>query len=142
MFNLGSLSNELLIKGFLKFTIPVSELLSLIKLQGESLQHYWKKTPAQVFSCEFCEIFRNIYFEEHLWMASFVLTKRRRKLNWISDTELLANAVSPKSLAALSNLICSEFLFKFLFFTGQKEFPDMNYTQFKLIRVRDGNPLR
>ena len=25
-----------------------------------------KKTPKQVFSCEYCEIFKNTYFEEHL----------------------------------------------------------------------------
>ena len=25
-----------------------------------------KKTPTEVFSCEICEIFKNIYFEEHL----------------------------------------------------------------------------
>ena len=28
-----------------------------------------KETPTQVFSCEFCEIFRNIFFLEHLrWL--------------------------------------------------------------------------
>ena len=26
-----------------------------------------KKTPAQVFSCEFCEILKNTFFTEHLW---------------------------------------------------------------------------
>ena len=26
-----------------------------------------KQTLAQVFSCEFCEIFKNIYSEEYLW---------------------------------------------------------------------------
>ena len=31
-----------------------------------ALQLYWKGTPTQVFSCEFCEIFKNTYFEEHL----------------------------------------------------------------------------
>ena len=25
-----------------------------------------KKTPTQVFSCDICEIVKNIYFEEHL----------------------------------------------------------------------------
>ena len=29
-----------------------------------------KDTPTQVFSCEFCEIFKDTYFEEHLWTAA------------------------------------------------------------------------
>ena len=31
---------------------------------------YWKETPIQVFSCEFCEIFKNTQFEEHLWTTA------------------------------------------------------------------------
>ena len=30
------------------------------------LQLFWKETPTQVFSSEICEMFKNIYFEEHL----------------------------------------------------------------------------
>ena len=30
-----------------------------------------KKTPTQVISCEYCEIFKNTYFEEHLCTAAF-----------------------------------------------------------------------
>ena len=30
------------------------------------------ETPTQVFSCEYCEIFNNTYFEEHLRMVAFV----------------------------------------------------------------------
>ena len=29
-----------------------------------------KETLAQVFPCEFCEIFKNTYFEEYLWTAA------------------------------------------------------------------------
>ena len=29
-----------------------------------------KYPPTQVFSCEYCEIFKNIYFEEHLRTAA------------------------------------------------------------------------
>ena len=29
------------------------------------------KAPTQVFSCEYCEIFKNIYFEKHLRTAAF-----------------------------------------------------------------------
>ena len=29
-----------------------------------------KETPTQVFSCEYCKIFKNTYFEEHLRTAA------------------------------------------------------------------------
>ena len=29
-----------------------------------------KDTLAQVFSCEFCEIFKNTFFTEHLWVTA------------------------------------------------------------------------
>ena len=32
-----------------------------------------KKYPAQVLSCEYCEILKNTYFEEHLRMAASVI---------------------------------------------------------------------
>ena len=39
----------------------------LIKLQASGLQLYIKKaTPAQVFSCEFCEFSKNTFFTEHV----------------------------------------------------------------------------
>ena len=31
---------------------------------------YKQETPTQVFSCEYCEIFKNNYFEEHLLTAA------------------------------------------------------------------------
>ena len=34
-----------------------------------------KKTPTQMFSCEICEIFQNIYFE-HLRMTAFCLVEK------------------------------------------------------------------
>ena len=30
------------------------------------LQVYYKETPTQVFSCDYCKIFQNSYFEEHM----------------------------------------------------------------------------
>ena len=44
---------------------PVSESLFLIKLQ--TLEQV---TLAQVFSCEFCEIFKNTFFTEHFWTTA------------------------------------------------------------------------
>ena len=33
-----------------------------------------------MLSCEYCEIFKNTYFEEHLWMAVSVLTNPNNQL--------------------------------------------------------------
>ena len=41
------------------------------KVAGLQVCNFIKKeTLAQVFSCEFCEIFKNTYFEEHLQTAA------------------------------------------------------------------------
>ena len=32
-----------------------------------------KETLAQVFSCAFCEVSKNTFFTEHLWMSSSVV---------------------------------------------------------------------
>ena len=60
--------------------------LYLIKLQA------WE-TPTQVFSCKICEIFKNIYFDEHLrmaacemiWKAICVLHDSDTVLEWFKD---------------------------------------------------------
>ena len=46
------------------------------------LQFWWsatllKKTPAQVLSCEICEISKNNYFKEHLWTTASKLYLKR-----------------------------------------------------------------
>ena len=41
---------------------PVTE--SLISKVAGSLQIFTKQTPAQVFYCKICEIFKNNYFDE------------------------------------------------------------------------------
>ena len=40
----------------------------------QAFRLYQKETPTQVFSCEYCEIFKSNYFEEHLRMTASVLT--------------------------------------------------------------------
>ena len=45
----------------------------LTKLQASELQLYKKETLALVFSWEFCEIFKNTFFTEHLRTAASVL---------------------------------------------------------------------
>ena len=44
--------------------------LFLITFQALVLQSYKKEIPTQVFSCEYCETFKNTYFEEHLRTAA------------------------------------------------------------------------
>ena len=42
-----------------------------IKVAGlEACNFIKKEIVAQVFSCEFCEIFKNTFFIEHLWMTA------------------------------------------------------------------------
>ena len=36
----------------------------------EGLQLYQKETPTQVFSGDYCEIFKNIFFTKHLWTTA------------------------------------------------------------------------
>ena len=38
----------------------------MVKLQAEFLQLCFKKTPAQVFSCIYCENFNNTFLTEHI----------------------------------------------------------------------------
>ena len=38
--------------------------------QNSQENTYKKETIAQVFSCEFCEISKNIFFTEHLWATA------------------------------------------------------------------------
>ena len=44
----------------------------LIKLQAEAeaCNFINKETLAQVFSCEFCDIWKNTFFIEHLWATA------------------------------------------------------------------------
>ena len=42
----------------------------LIKLQAEAGNFVKKETLTQVFSYEFCEVFRNTFFTEHLWTTA------------------------------------------------------------------------
>ena len=44
----------------------------LKSLLNKSFQLYKKGTPTQVFYCEYCEIFKNTYYEKHLPTATSV----------------------------------------------------------------------
>ena len=40
------------------------------KVAGQAGNFIKKETMAQVFSCEFCEIPKNTFFQEHLWATA------------------------------------------------------------------------
>ena len=48
---------------------PVSKFL-FYNVAALSLQLHQRETPTQVFSCEYCEIFKSTYFGEHLRTAA------------------------------------------------------------------------
>ena len=50
----------------------------LIKLQTSASNFIKKETLAEVLSCEFCEIFKNTFFTEHLWTTASTLALRAR----------------------------------------------------------------
>ena len=51
----------------------IISILHLLYLNPPSgLQLYQKETPAQMFSCEICEIFKKAHFEEYLGRAAAV----------------------------------------------------------------------
>ena len=55
---------------------PVLESL-LIKLQFWGPATLFKKTPTQTLSCEISKLFKNSYFEEHLWTSASKLHLKR-----------------------------------------------------------------
>ena len=58
------------LRNFAKFTgKDLCQRLFFNKVSGLRLQLYLKRDLAQVFSCEFCEIFKKTFFIEHLqWL--------------------------------------------------------------------------
>ena len=56
------------------------------KSQAWSLQLYEKEIPTQVFSCEFCEIFKNIYSVERFQTATSELINSCETSKWLLYT--------------------------------------------------------
>ena len=52
----------------MKIAVPESLFDKLAGLRPATLLK--KENLVQVFSCEFCEISKNTFFTEHLWMAA------------------------------------------------------------------------
>ena len=67
---------------------PFLNILSQICIKSKNLsglQLYWKETPTEVFSCEYCEIFENTcFFENNIRVAtsdsSYILQKILNKV--------------------------------------------------------------
>ena len=71
--------------------MPVSFLIKLLALGCNFIK---KETLAQVFSCEFCEIFKNTFFIEHLrWLLSllfiYLFCKAQRSEKYVMDVKFL-----------------------------------------------------
>ena len=84
------------LKNFTKFTGKhLCLTLFLIKLQPSDLQVFKKETPTQVFSREFCEIFRDTIFTEHLrTTASEIRRVSFVRISFFSlDKPVLANTI-------------------------------------------------
>ena len=59
------------LRNLAKFTgKDLCQSLFFNKVSGLRPATLLKKRLAQVFSCEFCEIFKNIFFTEHLWTTA------------------------------------------------------------------------
>ena len=66
----SALLKNLFLKKFRKIHIaaPVSEFLFLMNYQASACSFIKKETLVRVFSCEFCEVFKNILFTENHYM--------------------------------------------------------------------------
>ena len=47
--------------------------LKFRKISPQACNFIKKEALAQMFSCEFCEIFKNTFFTEHLWVTVSVI---------------------------------------------------------------------
>ena len=55
-----------------------------------------KITPTQVFTCEFHEIFKNTYLEEHLWTAASTSETNASVVNRLNLLEMSNNKKNDK----------------------------------------------
>ena len=75
-------TKKVVLKNFTMFTRKhLCWILFLIKLQAFRPTTLLKWTPTQTFSCEYCEIFKNTYFEKHLWTAASV----SKRFSWVTS---------------------------------------------------------
>ena len=86
------------------------------KVAGLKSATLLKTTLAQVFSCEFCEIFKNIFFTEHFWTTaclSKTLLKylmKKRPINKIWNSLLKKSMSLPMIYHHLQFFISNRFI--------------------------------
>ena len=69
------------------------------------IQLHWKETPTQVFSCEFCEIFKNSFFYRKPPVAGFERSQVvRQGLNIATRCKMIQGANSENSDAMIALL--------------------------------------
>ena len=71
-----------------------------------SLQLYWNRTSARMFSCKFAAYFQSTFSKEHLWMAVSVFI-----VLTYPNTKLLLKSRKSYQLADLWQKVCSTNLF-------------------------------
>ena len=95
-------------------------ILKISQKLPKSLQLSLKEAPTQMFSCKFCEIFKDAYFEEHLRTAAFKYgTMKRMKPAFL---RLLVFIINPnlrniRKAPLLKHLIHLSILFTRNFFS-------------------------
>ena len=76
---------------------------------------YLKEIPTKVLSCEYYEIFKNTYFEEHLWTAASVLLIIKLLIKYLTSANLfLIKNMTWNGLYYEGLQICSEYIFCWL----------------------------
>ena len=71
-------------RNFAKFTEKhLCQSLFFNKVAGGACNFIKKETLAQVFSCEFCEISKNTFFTEHLWMTASGINSQT--IDWLDS---------------------------------------------------------
>ena len=75
------------LRNFTKFTGKhLRQSLFFNEVTGQACNYIKKETLAQVFSCEFWEIYKSTFFTEHLWTtASGNSLRNRHLLSWIKE---------------------------------------------------------
>ena len=67
-------------------------MLNSLLNKDADVQCYYKETPTQLFSFKICEIFKNIYFEEHMQTTASV-AKVKVNVNFERINYLLIKSV-------------------------------------------------
>ena len=93
---------------------------SLIKFQAEPYNFIKTETLAQVFSFEFCEIFKNTFFTEHLW------TNTSKNILTFTDSDASTSTDSVGS----SSACCSAFFVEYHNFLSQIQWIQLQENHF------------